>query len=233
MNAFSRINKCLDCRHCYAQNPLFHLLSEEELDILNNARAEVTFKKGEIIYKQGMPLTHLVIIHSGFGKIYIQGPKGKNLILSYSKAYDLNGGIGVFIDQIHHSSLMAVNDCDTCFIDVKAFNHVLRNNTAFMEGYLKDYSERVLQTYHQFALLTQKNMEGRLAESILYLKDRVFQNGSIKFISKQDLAEFTAMSRESAIRVLKDFKDEGYIDFQGKIIHVLDVKSLQKIAQNG
>jgi len=180
-----------------------------------------------------MPLTHLVIIQKGFGKIYIESTNGKILILSYAKALEINGGIGVFVDQIHHSSLMAANDCHTCFIEINSFNKVMASNSAFREGFLKGHSERVLQTYHQFAVLTQKNMEGRMAESILYLKDKVFQNGALKNISKQDLAEFTAMSKESAIRVLKEFKDEGYVDLDGKNIKILQEEALRNIALHG
>ena len=167
MAEFKNGYKCLDCKHCFKKSPLFNLLNTSEIDSLNNARMEVTFKKGEIIYKQGTPLTHIVIIHDGLGKIYIEGPKGRNLIINYTKKYDLNGGVGVFIDQRHHSSLMAVTDCGACFIEISAFKTILRSNATFMEAYIKEYSVRVLHTYQQFSVLTQKNMEGRMAESII------------------------------------------------------------------
>jgi len=223
---------CLDCKHCFTASP-FSLLNEKELESLNNVRLEVPFKKGEIIYKQGSPLTHIVIVHSGFGKIYIEGPKEKNLILCYTNKYDLNGGIGIFIDLRHHSSLMAVTDCNACFIEINAFKDALKSNSAFMEAYLKKHSQRVLHTYHQFAILTQKNMEGRMAESIINLNETIFKNESIKNISKQDLAELTAMTKESAIRVLKEFKDDGLIDIIDQTITILDKKALQKIALYG
>ena len=232
MNNSSNIINVPGHEQCLIKNPFFGLLDEDELNILNESRVEVSFKKGEIIYKQGMPLTHLVIINSGYGKIYIEG-QGRDLTLKYTKAYDINGGIGLFIDQIHHSSLMAVNNCSTCFINVKAFNHVMEANATFRDAYLKEYSERVLQTYHQFVVLTQKNMEGRMAESILYLKNHVFNNGGLSFLSKQDFADYTAMSKESANRVLKRFQDEALIEMKGKDLKVLNEPSLQRIAEHG
>ena len=72
-----------------------------------------------------------------------------------------------------------------------------------------------------------------MADSILYLKDEVFHNGTIKNIPKQDLAELTAMTKESAIRVLKEFKDEGHIEINGKTISILNKKALQQIALRG
>lgn len=223
----------LECKNCLKNCPSFNLLTSSELDSLNNASMEVTFREGEIIYKQGTPLTHMVIVHTGFGKIYIESPKGRNLMLTYTKSYELNGGVGVFIDRIHHSSLMAVTDSETCFIEINAFDFVLRNNEAFMAQFLKEYSQRVLHNYHQFVILTQKNVEGRMAESILYLKNQVFNNGSIKHVSKQDLAELTAMTKESVIRVLKDFKEDGLIDMFDHTIDILDQKSLEQIMRHG
>lgn len=233
MTEFINGFKCLDCKHCFRKSPLFNLLTTSELDTLNEARLEVSFKKGEIIYKQGTPLTHIVILNDGLGKIYLEGVKGRNLILSYTRTYELNGGVGVFIDQRHHSSLMAVTDCGACFIDVNAFKGVLRSNSVFMESYLKNYSERVLHSYQQFAVLTQKNMEGRMAESILYLNNQVFRNGVISNVTKQDLAELTAMTKESAIRVLKDFKEDGLIEIIDQKISILDQKALEQVALHG
>jgi CRP/FNR family transcriptional regulator len=233
MTGFKNGYKCLECKHCFKKSPLFSLLTTSELDSLNETRLEVTFKKGEIIYKQGTPLTHIVIINEGLGKIYLEGVKGRNLILSYTQQYELNGGVGVFVDQRHHSSLMAVTDCGACFIEINAFKKVLRSNAVFMEAYIKSHSERVMHTYQQFAVLTQKNMEGRMAESILYLNNQVFRNGVIKNVTKQDLAELTAMTKESAIRVLKEFKEDGIIDIVDHNISILDQKALQQVALHG
>ncbi len=232
MSKFINQYNCLDCENCFNLSS-FKILNEDELKTLNETRLEVTFKKGEIIYKQGTPLTHIVIIHAGLGKIYIEGPNGRNLILAYTKNNDLNGGVGVFLDQRHHSSLMAVTDCETCFIEINSFKSVFKSNTAFMEEYLREHSQRVLHIYNQFSLLTQKNMEGRMAESIIYLSDGIFENGSIMNIPKQDFAELTAMSKESAIRVLKEFKDDGLIKIKNNSIDILDKVALKNIANYG
>jgi len=224
---------CAECEHCFSNSSLFSLLNESEIELLNSTRVSVSFKRREMIYKQGMPLTHLVIIHKGFGKIYIEGPTGKNLILGFTKPYDLNGGIGVFIDHMHHSSLMASNDCETCLIDINSFNQVMESNKVFLSAYLKEYSERVLRTYRQFSILTQKNMQARMANVILYLSENISHSLSIQNVSKADLAEFTAMSRESAIRVMKEFRDEKYIEMEDQNIVILNEKALRNIAFYG
>jgi len=225
--------KCLDCRHCFRKNVLFELLTDDELETLNENRTEVSFKKGEIIYKQGSPLSHIVIISEGLGKNYIEGPRGKNLIISIVKPYEICGGPGMYVDMRHHSTLMALVDTKACFIDVNIFKDVIRLNSIFAEEFIKKFSERNLHTFGQFVTLTQKNMEGRIAEALLYLKNNVFKNGSIKHISKQEIADLTGLTKESTIRVMKDFKSELVIDEKNREIEILDEKVLQKYADLG
>ena len=233
MDTFVNDYKCLGCEHCFKKNPTFNLLSEHELCCLDEARMEVSFKTGEIIYKQGTPLTHIVIINTGLGKIYFEGQNERNLILCYTLPYDINGGIGIFLDERHHSTLMAMTDCDACFIDVGVFKATYKSNPSFLEAYLAEHTKRVLHTYKQFSILTQKNMEGRMAESLLYFDDNGFGKGSFKHIPKADWSELTAMTRESAIRVLKEFKDEGIIKIENQSIEILNKKALKKIAFYG
>jgi len=226
-------SNCMHSTCCFKENDLFNLLSDQELEKLNSTRVEVNFKKGEIIYKEGMPLTHLTIIRDGFGKIFVNGLNGKNLILNYTKLYGLNGGIGFFTDQIHHSTLMAATDCKVCLIDIHSINEVMRTNRAFMLGYLKDHSIKMQHTYHRFIIVTQKNMEARIAQAILYLKETQFTHGSIDHINRLDLAEFTAMSKESVIRVLKEFKNEKHIELKDQKIIIVDEQALQNISDYG
>lgn len=225
--------KCLECRHCFRRNVLFELLNDKELELLNDNRTEVFFKKGEIIFKQGSPLSHIVIISEGLGKDYIEGPRGKNLIISIVQPYLISGGPGMYVDMRHHSSLMALMDTRACFIDVKVFKEVIRKNSVFAEEFIRCFSESSIHTFSQFVTLTQKNMEGRIAEALLYLKNDVFKNGSIKHITRQEIADLTGLTKESTIRVMKEFKNECVIEEEDKEIHILNEGALQKYADLG
>ena len=229
------VNKsnCADCIHCFRKNVLFELLTDKELKILNDNRTEVKFKKGEIIYKQGSPLSHIVIISEGLGKNYIEGPRGKNLIISIVKPYLINGGPGMYVDMRHHSSLMALVETRACFIDVNVFKEVIRNNSIFAEEFIRSFSQDNIHTFGQFVTLTQKNMEGRIAEALLYLKNDVFKNGAIKYITRQEIADLTGLTKESTIRVMKELKNECVIDEEDKEIIILNEVVLQKYADLG
>lgn len=225
--------KCLDCKHCFRRNVLFKLLKADELEYLNENRLEVHFRQGEVIFKQGSPLTHVVILHSGLAKSYIEGFRDKNLIINFVKPYEINCGPGMYVDSRHHCSMAAVTDAGACFIEANAFKKVIRMNSYFAEEFIGFLSARSIQTFNRFMTTVQKNMEGRIAEALLYFSNKIFVNGSIVNVTKQDFADFTGMTRESAIRVLKEFKDEGVIDEHDKEIFILDEKTLVKYADLG
>ena len=233
MAIFKNDYKCLDCRRCFRKNDLFKLLNEEELEVINENRIEVHFKQGEVIFKQGSPMTHIVILNSGMAKSYIEGERDKNLIISIVKPYEINCGPGMYVDNRHHCSLMAIADSDACFIDANAFKKVVRMNPKFAEEFIKMLSSRTIESFQRFITITQKNMEGRIADALIYLQKYIYENGSIKNLSKQDIADFTGMTRESAIRVLKEFKDEGVIDEKDKEIMLLNEATLSKYANLG
>jgi len=209
------------------------MLKSKEVELLNHNRLEVDFKAGEIICKQGTPLTHVFLLNRGLGKAYIEGHKGRNLIISLTLPFEINGGPGMHVDMRHHYSIMALVDCSVCFIDANALKDIIRKNPTFADAFMKDCSSRTLYTFNRFLILTQKNMEGRIAEALMYLHENVYNKVKIEHLTKQDFAELTGMTKESAIRVLKDFKDEGLIHENHSGIEVINEKALQQIAANG
>jgi CRP/FNR family transcriptional regulator len=52
-------------------------------------------------------------------------------------------------------------------------------------------------------------------------------------ISRQELSDLAGMSKESSIRILKEFKDEGIVAVNGNSIHILKPEQLQQIRETG
>ncbi|MEI7664029.1 MAG: helix-turn-helix domain-containing protein, partial [Bacteroidota bacterium] len=82
--------------------------------------------------------------------------------------------------------------------------------------------------------LTQKQMPGRMADALLYLHDEIFEQPRFPMIlSRSELSELSAMSRESAVKLLRDFQKEGLIRISDHEMEILDVESLRKISHIG
>jgi CRP/FNR family transcriptional regulator, polysaccharide utilization system transcription regulator len=223
-----------NCTNCEFKSPLFCLLTHEELKLVDEHKIHVQFKAGETIRKQGTFMSHVLSVNSGLAKLYLEGIEGRSAILRIVKPTNFIGGPGIYFDQMHHFSITALHDTSVCFIDLQVFKKILRGNHLFAEEFLKDLSSEVIKVYNRLIHLTQKQMPGRMADALIYLHDEIF--GQTKFpmiLSRSDLAELSAMSKESAMKALRDFQKDELIRISEKEIEILDITSLRKISRIG
>ena len=226
---FNNLN-CVNCNH---DSSIFHFLGKSELDLIDENRYEVHFKAGEIMFKQGTPSPHYICLTSGLAKIYIEG-LGKNLILGIVKPHDYIFGPGVYLDNRHYFSAAALEDSTACLVDVNAYKKLIRENPDFAEEFIRRVSRQAIGNFEQIISLTQKQMPGRIADALIYLSETIYESNPFELsISRQDLADISGMSKESAIRILKEFKEEGIIRSEGNTVEILNVKALHNISQVG
>jgi len=85
--------------------------------------------------------------------------------------------------------------------------------------------------------LTQKHIRGRLAESLVFLRDTYGledDNQTIKvFLSREDLANLSNMTTSNAIRTLSAFSNEGILELDGRRIKIIDQYKLERISDLG
>ena len=232
MNQYAHNSK--GCASCQEKADIFGSLCQLELDKIDEKRIEVHFKSGELIFKQGTPNMHFLCLTQGKVKTYIEGYNDKNLIIGIVKPIAYILGPGIYADQMHHFSAMAIEDSRACLVDLVTFKNLIRDNPDFAEDFLKKVSLQSIHNYELFISLTQKQMPGRIADVLLYLKDNVYESNPFQTtLSRQDLADMSGMSKESAIRILREFKDEGIIQVNGNEFEILNLEHLIKISQTG
>lgn len=230
----AKFTKDTHCKCCSLKLNLFKFLTDEELEIINESRYEVGFNKGETIFKQGGPLTHIACITEGMAKVYLEGTKNKNIILKVARPTELIGGPGFQVDNRHHFSVSAITYTRACFIDAQAFEQMLKNSSPFAMEFVKHLNTATIQLFNKIQALTQKQMHGRLADTLLYLSKVVYTAESFETtLSRQDLADMSAMTKESAIRIMKDLKDEGIIDCEANHFRIINEKQLTNISATG
>ena len=225
---------CKGCDDCNRKSPLFASLTDDELKTLNKDRYSVRFHKGEMILKQGTRANYLLSLIEGFAKIYIEGDHGRNLVLDFINSPRLLGGPGAQIEGKHKYNAVAIRETLACFIDLESFKKVFASSSTFAEQFLNHCSGNYLAALDRMVGISQKQMHGRMADALIYLSDDIYKNHTIgEEISRQDIAEYTCMSKDSAIRVLKEFERDRIVGLHGLQIKVLDSGKLREIADKG
>lgn len=225
---------CKGCEDCNKKSPLFNSLTDEELHQLNKDRYSVRFHKGEVILKQGTKANFLLSLIEGFARMYIEGDHGRNLVLDFINPPRVLGGPGAQIDGKHKYSVVAIKETLVCFIDLESFKKVFASSSKFAEEFLVHCSGNYLAALDRMVGISQKQMHGRMADALIYLSEGIYKSKTIgEEISRQDIAEYTCMSKDSAIRVLKEFERDEIVGLQGRQIVVQNSVKLREIADKG
>jgi CRP/FNR family transcriptional regulator len=213
---------------------LFDELTEEEQKLVDANKVTVTYKKGEMICKQGSFASNIMHIREGLAKVYLEG-HASNLILKIAPENSLIGMPSIYEgNNTFIYSVATYTESVVDLIDMNVFQHLLQTNPKFTFRALNIMNENIIQIYGRFFCLSNKQLHGRIADILLCLKNRVYKNDLFEFaFSRSELAELTNMSTESVIRVMKNFKDDGLIIQKGKTLEILNPDMLNKISSLG
>jgi len=80
----------------------------------------------------------------------------------------------------------------------------------------------------------QKHNMGRVADALLLFANEIYNSLTFNLpISRQDLADLTGITRESASRILTDFNKEKILEMKGRQITILNDNLLRQISEKG
>ena len=232
MTNYTPVLKCKVCS--YKTRCFFGGLTEEEYEFLTANKKEVDFKAGETIYKQGTKSKYLVFLLEGMAKVYIEGDGNKNFILELVKPFQFLDMPAIFDDDMLYRSSAAVTRSRACLIDIEAFKTIVLRDKKNVPRLIKHYNSAQSRFSDRLINVIYKNMEARIADTLLYLVNDVFFSRSFNLtISRSDLSELAGMSKESTSRILTQFKTQEIIHINGKDVEILNKKYLEQIARFG
>jgi CRP-like cAMP-binding protein len=222
-----------ECLQAFCGNISSCQLTKEDIDLLNSHRVEVKYNKGEMICKQGTFANHLIYIKEGLSKSYLEEDQNVQIIC-VNPGNCILGIQSLTSPGIFHYSVAALEDVYTCLFEMDVVKEIALRNPGFAFSLLNRANEAQVLTYDRFFSLTMKQLHGRMADILLCLANRVYKSDEFTVnLSRKDLAELTAMSNESATRILKDFKADKIIDLEGKKVCILDKNKLTQVSRFG
>lgn len=227
-----------DCRNCIDnENSVFNVLSPDQKDRLLEGSVCKTAKKGEIIFKEGDVPLGLISLSKGKVKVFIEGIGGKEQIVRLARPVGFIGYRALFAQETHKATAVAIEDSVICIINKEVLYSIMRENSELPLKIIQSFATELGLTNNRTVTLTQKHIRGRLAESLIFLKDTygLEKDGkTIKvYLSREDIANLSSMTTSNAIRTLSNFAHEGVISLEGKKIKILDFNQLENISEIG
>jgi len=197
----------------------------------------ISYKKNEIIFKEGFNPTGLISLAKGKVKIYKDGLNGKEQILRLAKPGDFIGYRALFANDHYSASAGAFENSLVCIIKKEDLYKVIEQNHLFSIQIITFLAQELGETENNLVSLTQKHLRGRLAENIIRLAETYgfeSDNSTIKIqLYREDLANLANMTTSNAIKTLYNFRDEKVIELDGKKIKIIDSQKLERISRIG
>ena len=224
-----------ECQHCQARfKSVFCDLNEADLNELNLSKGCNTFKKGQIIFNEGGFPHGIFCVNSGKIKITQSGDEGKEQIVRFAKDGDILGYRTILSGDKYSSSATAIDDSSICFIPKNTFFNLIGKNANLSMEIMKLLSHDLKMAEHKITDLAQKPVRERMAEALLFLKETYGyenDNATINVIlSREEIANMVGTTRETATRLLSEFKDDSIVALIGKKIKILNHQKLVKTA---
>lgn len=210
-------------------------LPVNDLALLLAHKSEDTYKKGEVIFREGAYPAGIFYVTEGKVKKYKVDREGKEQIIYVANTGELIGYHAILAEDRYPDCAAVLEESRITFIPREDFLETMQQSDVLSKRLLKTLSHEFAVLANNLSMFAQKSVRERLALHLIVLREKYkvdFQPGMPVAInmSRGDLAGVVGTARENVVRVLSEFKEEGIVETRGRKIMVLDVNRLIQIA---
>ncbi len=223
---------------CIEGSPsVFKNITQAEKEALDQHHQYAVIKKGEFIIKEGEKPKGLFCLVSGKAKIFKVGVGGRAQIIRMLRPHSFFCYRSLYSDSHYPFTVTALENAVVVIFEKQSLSAIVRKNPDLGVRFIKLLTEELAFSNNRLISLTQKHVRGRIAESILMLRDIYgldTDGRTIKvLLSREDIAHLSNMTTSNAIRILSDFGKEGMISLEGRRMAIEDLRRLESVSESG
>ena len=216
---------------------VWKMLSDIERNLLRENAQILQFKKNQLIYIEDELPKNLMCLFEGKVKIFKSGIGGRSQIIRIIRPVMYFGYRAYFAREPYVTAASAFEACTVCFIPMELIEKLIRGNGDLAMYFIQQLSIDLGIADQRVVNLTQKHVRGRLAESLVALREIYGleeDEATINiYLAREDLANLSNMTTSNAIRTLSNFVNERIIAVDGRKIKIIDEERLRKISRIG
>lgn len=198
----------------------------EAIKHLSENREVRHYKKKDLIFREGEHPRWLYFVESGKVKIFKTSDDGRELIVKVAQQGDFLGFLALFKEDAYPESAAALEDCSIKLVPKQDFAALVFGNRDVNARFIKMLAGHIAEREQQLIELAYNSVRKRVATALVHLCD---QGGPVVQLLREDLAALAGTAKETLIRTLTDFKNEGLIDIKDGIVTVLKLERLRDI----
>lgn len=220
---------------CVEKVPIFAMLSEEEMTTITLLIKRRRFKKGQIIFYEGDLADKFYILNSGKMKIYKTTREGKEQILYILQEGDFIGDLNLLKKGEFEFNAEAIEEVGVCTLTKDDFDNILRSNPEISLRILETLHDRLISLENLVQTLSTRDVEARIAGLLMSFVDSfgTKEKGQIVLdlpLSREDMANFIGVTRETMSRKLTSLQEQGIIELiENRKILILKLDTLKSL----
>lgn len=188
-----------------------------------------TFKKNELIFRQGDRIRHLHILLSGELHGLMILSNGEQIEVDRMEVGMPIAVALIFADQATFPvDVEALTNGTLWRIPIETYKQMLQEEQCLLSAFLKVSSNAFSRITEKLNLISTKGLRGKIAHFILMRTSEQHPTFVLQR-TRADFANYLGVQRPSLSRTLTEMQEMKLIEVQGRHITVLDRQALQYI----
>ena len=226
-------DSCRNCESklCTKKVPIFKNMEEGHLENILDKVCQKKYLKGEVLFSEGDNANTLYFISSGKIKLYKHTKDGKEQILHILTEGDFFGELDLLRNSEYGFSSKVIEEANICTFLKGEMKDIMIKNPQIGINMLENVGSRLAQLENLAQNLATNNVDSRMAYLIIELMKKYaddIDEMSINLpLSREDMANYIGVTRETISRKLRKFEEERLIELVGtKKIIITDKEGL-------
>lgn len=198
----------------------------EAIKNLSENRELRHYRKKDNIFREGEFPRWLYFVESGKVKVYKTSDDGRELIVKVAQPGDFLDFLALFKEDAYTENAAALEDCTIKLVPKQDFIALVYGNRDVNARFIKMLANHVAEREQQLIELAYNSVRKRVATALSHLCD---QSGAEIHLLREDLAALAGTAKETLIRTLTDFKNEGLINIKDGVVLVLKADRLREM----
>jgi CRP-like cAMP-binding protein len=210
-------------KYHFTTGSLFDDLLPEHARLLKSSIKRSEKKKGEIIFKKGMPSNGIYILRKGKVKIYQVNQYGKSQILYIYKKGEFFGYKPLLCNELHPVTAEVLEDAVISFIPKSSFLKTLKSSQQLSNKLLFNLSHEFSVWVNTTTVFAQQSVKERFALTLLILNEKFrVKDGPVELnLSREDIASYVGTAVETLVRIIREFKEKKILEVKGRKIKIM------------
>ncbi|MFV9507325.1 MAG: Crp/Fnr family transcriptional regulator [Oscillochloridaceae bacterium umkhey_bin13] len=219
---------------------IFRDLEQTEVEALGKRAPMQRVPAGTVFFSPEQAAEVLFILKEGQVRLYHLSPDGKALTTAVLEAGTIFGEMALLGQRLHQSYAEALSPYLLCLMSREDVTGMLLSDPRIATRIAEILGQRLISAEQRLSDFAFKNLPQRLASLLLQQarppKARLFRQTSgppeVRF-THEALAEMVGTYRETATKILNEFRAQGLIELKRGCVVLVDEAGLRRFSDQG